>query len=91
MVEWSYGAETLKQRRRARALRRDRRRARALALRALKRHAGNREAAIAELRARWMERQLSSESFLHHTRAEDMLRGGLTAAPVKPARKDEQP
>ena len=78
MGDWSYGAETLKERRRARALRRDRRRARALALRALKRHAGDRDAAIAELRERWLEKRLGIVSLDHHIRAEDMLRAGLT-------------
>ena len=78
MGDWSYGAEILKERRRARALRRDRRRARALALRALKRHGGDREAAIAELRGRWLERRLGIVSLDHHNRAEDMLRAGLT-------------
>ena len=78
MGDWSYGAEILKERRRARALRRDRRRARALALRALKRHGNNREAAIAELRGRWLEKRLGIVSLDHHIRAEDMLRAGLT-------------
>ena len=66
-------------RRSARAWRRDRRRTRALALRALARNADDPDAARAELRRRRHHEPMDTSALIRNYAADELLYSGLTA------------
>ena len=80
-------AAMIKKRRRAtRARRRDRRRTRALALRALARNADDLDAARAELRRRRHHEPMDTSALIRNYAADEMLYSGITAA-TKPQKR----
>ena len=73
-----YGRIILRERKHSRAIRRNQRRTRDLALRALKRNRGDREAAMAELRERGRDRRIELSLRMRLWDAETLLRAGIT-------------